>query len=38
VFPIIGKKFYLTFLFLETVKVRDNGFWKEYDTKKAVYW
>jgi hypothetical protein len=26
VFPIIGKEFYLTFLFLETVKVRDNGF------------
>jgi hypothetical protein len=21
---------------LETVKVRDNGFYKEYDTKKAV--
>jgi hypothetical protein len=26
VFPIIGKEFYLTFLFLEGVKVRDNGF------------
>jgi hypothetical protein len=26
VFPIIGKEFYLTFLFLETVKVRHNGF------------
>jgi hypothetical protein len=26
VFPIIGKEFYLSFLFLETVKVRDNGF------------
>jgi hypothetical protein len=26
VLPTIGKKFYLTFLFLETVKVRDNGF------------
>jgi hypothetical protein len=36
VFPIIGKEFYLTFLFLETVKVIDNSFWKEYDTEKAV--
>jgi len=25
VFPMIGKEFYPTFLFLETVKVRDNG-------------
>jgi hypothetical protein len=36
VFPIIGKAFYLTFLFLETVQIRDNGFQKEYDTKKAA--
>jgi len=38
VFPVIGKEFYLTFLFLETVKIRDNSFQKEYDTKKAVRW
>ena len=36
VFPIIGKEFYLIFLFLGTVKVRHNGSQKECDTKKAV--
>jgi len=34
VFPIIGKEFYLTFLFLETVKFRDNGFRRNMMTRK----